>query len=457
MNFHKIIRSLTMGLFLTAALSVPAHLVYAEDESEASASVNYNTYVQGLFEVECKSNNDYIWDIRSCTVNDLAATELQLYHSLDVNQQKFYFENYAENCWRISDVRSGNALTVSSDAANVSFTSMQHPAADAQTFSLTENEDGSFYIQSADGNYLTMTGRRAYCGNRISLAPFNGQENQKWILHPAWISETDSADTDLVNPYGEDGPYKNLYLMLKFDTATEILDSTSLAAHTIENDFHEYILDPEYLNTFVANLAAKYDTGEVTRAFQTTAGQTIYFTKGTYGWKLDQSAMVSLLTENLTQDKTKVLKPIWKNSIVKVGNDNGINDIGDSYVEVDLGVQKVWLYKNGEMILESDCVTGTRGYTDTVQGVYAVFLKQSPATLTGPGYSSPVDFWMPFYNGYGLHNASWRGSFGGDIYTYNGSHGCVNLPNDSAKTIYDTVCVGYPVVVYSSLPEYANY
>jgi lipoprotein-anchoring transpeptidase ErfK/SrfK len=55
---------------------------------------------------------------------------------------------------------------------------------------------------------------------------------------------------------------------------------------------------------------------------------------------------------------------------------------------------------------------------------------------------------MPFYKGCGFHDASWRGKFGGTIYRYNGSHGCVNLPIPSAKTLYEKVYAGMPVILY---------
>ncbi|MDD7740137.1 MAG: L,D-transpeptidase, partial [Lachnospiraceae bacterium] len=140
--------------------------------------------------------------------------------------------------------------------------------------------------------------------------------------------------------------------------------------------------------------------------------------------------------------------PIWSHE--GVGFTRG-DDIGDSYVEVDLVNQKVWLYQNGEQLLATECVSGTYG-TDrqTPGGVYSITYKQSPAVLRGPGYESPVTYWMPFNGGIGLHDASWRGQFGGNIYINGGSHGCVNLPNSVAKKIYENLDVGTPVIVYYS-------
>lgn len=451
------------GLALTASLvcssAIPSYAESIDIDTEEKNIIEYTTYAQGLFEVSNYYAPDYVWDLKSCTVSEKEQHQLQLYHPLDVNQQKFYFENFADNSWRISEVCSGQALTA--NASEVSFSAMEHPqdaaASQSQTWILEDAGDQTFYIQDAAGNYLTLYGPHYYNGQQLSLDPFTGKNNQKWRLIPTWISSINSADTDLVNPYGEDGPYHNLCLVLDFYGHKEVLTGSMLAEQISENENHEFVLNPEYLSSLVAGWAEKYNTFGKEHRFRTTAGAELLMDIGNLGWELDQTATMTLLQDSITQDKTTAIAPVWKHEVKELGNPTDYNDIGDSYVEVDIGTQKIWLYHYGELLLESDCVTGTKNSTDTVQGVYAIFLKQSPATLTGPGYSSYVDFWMPFYNGYGLHNAGWRSSFGGEIYKTSGSHGCVNLPYDTAKLIYDTIQVGYPVVVYSSIPEDAKY
>lgn len=86
--------------------------------------------------------------------------------------------------------------------------------------------------------------------------------------------------------------------------------------------------------------------------------------------------------------------------------------------------------------------------TSTPTGVYSLKYKQRDATLKGQGYSSPVNFWMPFNGGIGIHDASWRSVFGGRIYLTNGSHGCVNSPYYLANTIFNNINEGTPVVCY---------
>jgi len=49
-----------------------------------------------------------------------------------------------------------------------------------------------------------------------------------------------------------------------------------------------------------------------------------------------------------------------------------------------------------------------------------------------------------------MHDASWRSVFGGEIYKNNGSHGCVNMPYEAAKTVYSYIDKTMPIIVYSS-------
>ena len=69
--------------------------------------------------------------------------------------------------------------------------------------------------------------------------------------------------------------------------------------------------------------------------------------------------------------------------------------------------------------------------------------------LRGEDYATPVKYWMPFAGDVGMHDASWRSSFGGSIYKTGGSHGCINMPPSAAKTVYENINKGYAVLVYT--------
>ncbi len=122
---------------------------------------------------------------------------------------------------------------------------------------------------------------------------------------------------------------------------------------------------------------------------------------------------------------------------------------GQTYVDVSISQQKLVYYVNGAPVLVSDLVTGnTSRHHDTPKGVFQIYNKQTGRTLKGDGYSAYVNYWMPFTGNYGLHDATWRKSFGGEIYKTNGSHGCVNMPKSMAETLYSMVSVGTVVYIH---------
>ena len=110
--------------------------------------------------------------------------------------------------------------------------------------------------------------------------------------------------------------------------------------------------------------------------------------------------------------------------------------------------QHVYYFQNSRLKWDSDCVSGQTPGHKTPGGLYGLTYKKTHATLIGEDYETPVAYWMPFNGGIGLHDANWRGKFGGEIYTYSGSHGCVNLPVDKAAELYEYVEAGMPIVCY---------
>ncbi len=134
---------------------------------------------------------------------------------------------------------------------------------------------------------------------------------------------------------------------------------------------------------------------------------------------------------------------------ITVSSDMYDKSMGDTYIEVSIEEQHLWYYKKGKLTLDTDVVTGNAdGSHDTPTGYFKVYQRARNTTLTGPGYSSFVEYWMAFSGGCGIHDASWRSSFGGSIYKGDGSHGCVNTPIDKVKVLYEDTEIGTPVIVY---------
>ena len=125
-----------------------------------------------------------------------------------------------------------------------------------------------------------------------------------------------------------------------------------------------------------------------------------------------------------------------------------IDSLDSTFVEVDIGNQNVKLYVDNELIVDTDTVSGGKGHPTHV-GIFKIWSMEHDRYLTGPGYKCWVSYFMPFDGGIGLHDATWRDKFGGEIYKKNGSHGCVNLPREEAETIYENVGVGTKVLVHN--------
>ena len=176
---------------------------------------------------------------------------------------------------------------------------------------------------------------------------------------------------------------------------------------------------------------------------------------GDYGYSVNKPAEREAIAELFEEGESDDREPMFYTR--EYGDDHSINDgIGDTYIEANLSSQHVWIYVDGKMVCESDCVSGNvnlgRG---TPTGVYQILYKDTDVELKGQplangkySYISHVNYWMPFYSGCGFHDADWRTQFGGNIYRTDGSHGCINLPKEIAPKFYNFVSKGMPVVVY---------
>ena len=139
---------------------------------------------------------------------------------------------------------------------------------------------------------------------------------------------------------------------------------------------------------------------------------------------------------------------------VSAASNTLVIDTVSTYVDVNISTQTLTLVSNGQPVIVTPIVTGNikKGHGTPI-GNYSVQYKQKNRTLIGKNnsYRSFVKYWARFTSasvGIGLHDASWRANFGGDIYLTNGSHGCVNIPPSVMPTIYDSIEVGTPVNVH---------
>ncbi len=236
------------------------------------------------------------------------------------------------------------------------------------------------------------------------------------------------------------------------------LDGSTLITWLSKQDDGSYTKDEsvfkEKLTAFVKELASQYNSIGATRTFTGKDGQSHTVSGGTYGFRVSTDSEVSALLKMINENKSENNRIPEHTGQLPSGENGGL---GTTYLEINITKQHLWFVKDGSVVLESDFVSGKESDSTrlTPSGTYYIYNKERNRVLRGTKqpngkyeYESPVSYWMPFNKGIGLHDASWRSTFGGNIYINSGSHGCINLPTGFAGSLYSQIYVNLPVVVY---------
>lgn len=229
-------------------------------------------------------------------------------------------------------------------------------------------------------------------------------------------------------------------------SSTEQVDKDTIASWLTTEDSKTLSFNDEAMTAFLDDMGRKYNTFGQSKKLKTTMGAEVTVPGGSYGWRIDKEGEMAKLKEQLTAGESVDRDFVYQYT----AHSHDGPDYGNSYVEVNLTAQHVWVYQNGNLVCDTSCVSGnpTRG-NGTHTGAFQLTYKERDAVLRGDNYATPVSYWMPFNGNEGLHDATWRSSFGGNIYRSNGSHGCVNLPLYAAQKIFPVVDKGFPVLVYT--------
>ena len=216
---------------------------------------------------------------------------------------------------------------------------------------------------------------------------------------------------------------------------------TDEEGNVVVDERGELVINEEAVRSFADSLGEEYDTYE-NHIFTTHDGKIRDFTKGTLGIRIDRKKEAEFLLSWLDDPKTSLRIPEYRKENC-FGDRRGI---ADTYIEVDMGAQRLFYFVEGELVLETEVVTGKGRFTP--ECVCYVYLKETDRVLRGESYASFVNYWMPVYGNIGIHDANWRSEFGGEIYLSDGSHGCINVPPEIMGKLYELVEVNTPVIMY---------
>ncbi len=274
----------------------------------------------------------------------------------------------------------------------------------------------------------------------MSLSESVNLEEQGCYLSPA----VTSGDEALKTACESMNRYVGAKITYKFGDRSETLSGNEIHNWLTVNGTSVGVSEAKAAE-YVKNLASAYNTAYKPKTLKTSYGKNVTITTGSYGWKIDQTKETAALVSLIKNGEQTSREPEYSQ---KAASRSG-NDYGNTYVEINLTAQHLYFYVDGKLLVQSDFVSGNaaKGWS-TPAGAYALTYKQRNATLKGQGYATPVSYWMPFNGGIGLHDANWRKIFGGTIYKNKGSHGCINLPPAVAKTIYENISAGDPVLCY---------
>ncbi len=259
---------------------------------------------------------------------------------------------------------------------------------------------------------------------------------------------TTSADDESVQSLAADvNQFLTVDITYDFVDRTFTIDKNNIRGYLIQ-DGDTYTLSKSKIAAFVEHMAYETDTYGLKHSFRTTSGATIELASGgDYGWCINQEETTLDLYNAILNGENGTRTPVY----LYRGLDRSSNDIGDTYVEICIEKQEMWCYQDGVLVVDTPVVTGddATGKNTPSGCVWAIDLKQSPATFDG---GTKVTYWLPFYDSCGIHDASWRteDQYGGTTWLTNGSHGCINTPEEAVAKIYEVMDVGYPVIVYYS-------
>ena len=331
---------------------------------------------------------------------------------------------------------------------------------ESQNACIIREDDGSFSIQEETlGDKFDTQVLLRYLREHMSsgMSTFNLEDTGAYDNYRASIRSGDlEQELELYNNYAR------CVITYDFDDRKKVVAPDMIADWLMTQADGTVMLDakgrPQFdvnaVTQWVAKMAAETDTVGKPRHFYATLDGWIDVPwngdySSTYGWEIDQTQTVIQLIGLMQDGQTVTVEPEYK----RRGYCRKTDDIGKTYVEADISAQHFWVYKDGECVMDDDFVSGTETNSErrTPRGVCSILSKNRNVTLgtyAVQGYECPVSFWMPFnWLGCGFHDLS-RGAYGGSIYMYNGSHGCLNLKYSVAKELFDTVETGMPVLVH---------
>ncbi|MCD7741127.1 MAG: L,D-transpeptidase [Ruminococcus sp.] len=435
-----------------------------------------NTYINGknvsgksLDEVNAMFVHDEIPDVISVTRPSGEAVEISLSaadysYNYEDEIQKIY-DDLDQKSWFAYLLKDTNytftdSASYDEDKLDEEIESADWGDIENQNAEIKSDDDGYYIIDEVQGDVFDMDTMKAYIAKCLDDADYeiDGLDSNAYIA-PDTVASDYEAKVETLNKMW------SIEIEYDFNYTTETLTGKKLCKMIKVKRDGSYTVDEDACMSYIEELAEKYDTYNTERKFHATLQGDITIPTSDdakYGWWLDQQESCDQLVEMLEEGESQeMVEPIYYETggYVFTGLASARtadDDIGDTYVEVDLTAQTFWYYEDGEMIRTGYIVSGqtTSLARTTLPGVYKVWYKatnyrMNDTNADGESWDTTCNYWTRVaIVGIGLHDTTTRTAFGGQIYKTNGSHGCINMTLSDAKFIYEEVEMDTPVVMY---------
>lgn len=459
----KVLLGIAGGVAVCLLAGYVSVAVYYQGRFYPGTVINENSFggkkVKDVKESVKRSSEDYVLTIKEkddkTEVISGEAIKLQYKDDNELDKVK---EKQNSWLWPIQIFQDKNyTVSVKHAYDEISFTQVVNQLACMQDANMTPpqdakvEDDGTAYqiVPEVEGTALdkekTMEVLKKAVNERKTEISLTEEE---CYLKPAVLQN----DEELAKEAEKLNKITATQITVNFGNGTETVTRDMLKSWLVKGEDGTYTFDVNLVKLVVIGWSEKYNTYGKPRDFKTSGGGTVHLTTGDYGWRVWQDKTTDALIAALNAGQSGELEPTW----LYKGQTHEGNDINGTYVEISIDQQRMWFYKNGTCLVDTPVVTGNpnKGHGTPKGGVWRLKDKASPFTLVGKkpdgsiDYEEPVNYWMPFNGGVGIHDLTKRSSFGGDIYLTNGSHGCINTPLDNVRTIYENIEVNTPIVVY---------
>lgn len=314
---------------------------------------------------------------------------------------------------------------------------------------IKQNDDGFEVVPEIEGTKID----KEKLQKDISNAVTTGITLVNLEVDGCYINPTVYGD-ELTEDCKQMNELTDVVVTYDFSDRKETVDRTLIKEWLSRDEDGNLMLDRDAIASYVGQLASKYDTVSMERSFSTYDNRDITVSGGTYGWLIDQPQEADALYQAIMDKKTQVREPVYAQEAAS----RDTNDIGYSYVEVNLTARRLVLYKSGNPVVD----TGISISSSTPDGVYSIEEKKNQQTVG----NMMTDCWMSFTDDLGIYGdpgfepgeateseadsfgSSPESDFSSDMTDWSSTEGCIVLPEEAAQELYQNVETGMPVVIY---------